>query len=551
MSMPVLPPTAASTMPSRVVGTWTTGTPRSHEAAAKPARSVVAPPPTPTIASPRVMPSRAKRDQSPASTSTRLAASPSGTGSACAAYPARSSTPHTGRAISGSPSACTTATVVTLPPRNPGSSPSTPVPTTTSYGPSPPTRIRPTLTAHPARPSARSTGLPAQCSPDLRRRERFDDLFDDVAGVAVVGGDGDRREALVDGRTLGHQLAQPAARVEHKQRPGRRQADPLDRVRQPDAQVDHRVPGQQPLGVGSEDGAAAEGQHPVVLGQCQPDRRALQLAKARLAIVDEDLADRLARGRLDVGVGVAEVRPEPVGEGAADRRLPRAGRPDQYRLGSRHLITSAERYPCRLRAVSSTESPPNLASAASASTSATMASATTPAAGTAVTSLRWLIALAGSPVRTSTVSRARGTVEIGFIAARTRTGSPVVMPPSMPPARWLRRRMPPPGPRSISSCAMEPRVRAVVKPSPTSTPLIAWMPISAAASRESSRRSQWTWLPRPGGTPYASTSTTPPSVSPALLSSSMCATIFALASTSKQRTGSASIRARSAGAGNA
>src|SRR5215472_2546689 len=64
-----------------------------------------------------------------------------------------------------------------------------------------------------------------------------------------------------------------------------------------------------------------------------------------------------------------------------------------------------------------------------------MASATTPAAGTAVTSLRWLIALAGSPVRTSTVASARGTVEIGFIAARSRMGSPVLMPPSIPPAR--------------------------------------------------------------------------------------------------------------------
>ena len=31
--MPVLPPTAASTIASRVVGTWTTGTPRSQLAA--------------------------------------------------------------------------------------------------------------------------------------------------------------------------------------------------------------------------------------------------------------------------------------------------------------------------------------------------------------------------------------------------------------------------------------------------------------------------------------------------------------------------------------
>ena len=52
--MPVLPPTAASTMPSSVVGICTTRTPRSQVAAAKPARSVVAPPPRPTTASVRV-----------------------------------------------------------------------------------------------------------------------------------------------------------------------------------------------------------------------------------------------------------------------------------------------------------------------------------------------------------------------------------------------------------------------------------------------------------------------------------------------------------------
>ena len=132
--------------------------------------------------------------------------------------------------------------------------------------------------------------------------------------------------------------------------------------------------------------------------------------------------------------------------------------------------------------------------------SATMASATTPAAGTAVTSLRWLMALAASPVATSTVASARGTVEIGFIATRTRSGSPVLMPPSTPPARLVRRRIPP-SPASISSWACDPRRRAVAKPSPTSTPFIAWMLISAAARRASRRRSQCTWLPRPGGTP--------------------------------------------------
>jgi len=76
--MPVLPPTAASTMPSTVVGTETYRTPRSQVAATKPARSVVAPPPTPTTASERVNPAPASRSQQRSSTDAVFAASPSG-----------------------------------------------------------------------------------------------------------------------------------------------------------------------------------------------------------------------------------------------------------------------------------------------------------------------------------------------------------------------------------------------------------------------------------------------------------------------------------------
>ena len=75
-----------------------------------------------------------------------------------------------------------------------------------------------------------------------------------------------------------------------------------------------------------------------------------------------------------------------------------------------------------LARVSVSESPPNFSSAARATTRATIVSTTTPAAGTAHTSERWWIATASSPVAMSTVASARGTVEIGFIAARTRSG---------------------------------------------------------------------------------------------------------------------------------
>ena len=132
-----------------------------------------------------------------------------------------------------------------------------------------------------------------------------------------------------------------------------------------------------------------------------------------------------------------------------------------------------------------------------------MVSATTPAAGTAVTSVRSLNETVDSLVSMSTVlSTGRLRVDSGFMAARRTMSPPVDMPPSIPPARvvsaevglrlrpsgWRR------GPR-------EPRWAAVSNPSPKPTPLTAWMLQMAWASRPSSRRSQWTWLPSPTGTP--------------------------------------------------
>ena len=76
--------------------------------------------------------------------------------------------------------------------------------------------------------------------------------------------------------------------------------------------------------------------------------------------------------------------------------------------------------------ISATESPPNFSSSASASTSATIASATTPAGGHRA-DVRALVD-APWPARRWRCRRsrsARGTVEIGFIAARTRSTSPV------------------------------------------------------------------------------------------------------------------------------
>ena len=119
-------------MPSRVVGTSTTGTPRSQVAAANPARSVAAPPPIPTTQSDLVTFEAASHDQSRARTSTFLAASPLGTSVAATVKPASARARQAGRAIAPRLSSAMTATVSAFLPTRSGSAPRTPAPTTTS-----------------------------------------------------------------------------------------------------------------------------------------------------------------------------------------------------------------------------------------------------------------------------------------------------------------------------------------------------------------------------------------------------------------------------------
>ncbi len=119
------------------------------------------------------------------------------------------------------------------------------------------------------------------------------------------------------------------------------------------------------------------------------------------------------------------------------------------------------------------------------------------------------------------------------------------MPPVRPPAlfeRWIH--APLASRPSITSWTSEPSRRVCSKPSPSSTPFTLWMLMTAAATAPSSRRSQWTWLPRPIGSPWATTSKTPPTVFPRARASSIRATIRASASGSGQRSGLASVSAR-------
>jgi hypothetical protein len=97
---------------------------------------------------------------------------------------------------------------------------------------------------------------------------------------------------------------------------------------------------------------------------------------------------------------------------------------------------------------------------------------------------------------------------------------------------------------SITSMTAEPNRRVCSNPSPNSTPFTMGMLITAPARAASSRRSHWTWLPSPIGTPVATISTTPPAVSPALRASSMRAIIRSSAAASGQRSGLASVSSR-------
>ena len=162
------------------------------------------------------------------------------------------------------------------------------------------------------------------------------------------------------------------------------------------------------------------------------------------------------------------------------------------------------------------ESPRNFSSAASARTSATMASGHDAGRGHGED----VRARLGGPPRSSpravsTVRSARGMPDIGFMAGRGRAHLTVVISPSVPSAAVRG-----PGDAGLARldlvdgrgcCVTAPRRLCCS----TSTPLIAWTPIRARASRASRRRSEVDMLPETRR--RASTAqplTTPPKVSP-------------------------------------
>src|SRR5688572_9447979 len=237
--MPVLPPTAASTMPSRLVGTMATRTPRSQVAATKPARSVVAPPPRPTTPSERVKPALPRIDQHRSATATLFAASASGTSMRTGSRPAsvsRCDSRSAGLIMVGG---CSSATRCTSGPSKAGTSASSPRPTSTWYGRSAATVIR-------AGSAMGGMGI----------HDHLDDLGRDL----VVGVDHLGCYLGVQCRSLVEQLQQLPADIAQQQRPSSVEPDPLHGLAQTDPQPHHPLSTQCRPGGGGQHRTAAERQ---------------------------------------------------------------------------------------------------------------------------------------------------------------------------------------------------------------------------------------------------------------------------------------------------
>src|SRR5258706_6823622 len=166
---------------------------------------------------------------------------------------------------------------------------------------------------------------------------------------------------------------------------------------------------------------------------------AFHLPKRLFAFLGEDHGDRLSFFADQHVVDVDESRVQQLGDHATDRALAGARQSDKHNVPFHDAASlgvrarTCARYPSTLRFVSLSASPPNFSSRASVSTIAIIASAMTPIAGTAVTSERSDCGCAGLPVLRATVLSGDIRVEIGVIATRTTSGSPVLKPPPAAP----------------------------------------------------------------------------------------------------------------------
>ena len=312
----------------------------------------------------------------------------------------------------------------------------------------------------------------------------------------------ERRHRLVDRGALVEQRLDPAADVAEQQRPGGAQPDPLDRVGRARPGGRPPVAGQQRRG--------CRGRAPLPR-PARARRRAWPARRRRPRAPARGSAPRRSRRRCRRSlrpsaastscVGVAHVDAPALGEQPATVVLPAPIGPTSTDPRSGQAVTGTSGCPGSSRRCAGspgTESPPNFSSDRLGQHQRDHRLGDD-AGGRAPRRRRSAGGGRRSPRRWP---RRRSAAP----AARWRSASSRRAPAA--PRRWsCRPRCRRSGrwcggcPRrsaTISSCACEPGVAASANPSPTSTPLIAWMPISAPASRESRRRSQCTCEPRPG-----------------------------------------------------
>ena len=91
-----------------------------------------------------------------------------------------------------------------------------------------------------------------------------------------------------------------------------------------------------------QDGSAAERDDTVAVGECPVDRVSFEYPEVGLTVVDEDVGYGLPRVRLHLRIGVDQRDAERRGDQRADRRLARAGRPDEDD-NRRHVTTRVSR----------------------------------------------------------------------------------------------------------------------------------------------------------------------------------------------------------------
>jgi hypothetical protein len=84
------------------------------------------------------------------------------------------------------------------------------------------------------------------------------------------------------------------------------------------------VPQKRLPDVCAQDGACTKGQDTLMLGQPFGDRLSLKRPEVGFTTLDEEIGDRLARGRLDVVVGVAKTHLPSTSKSSSNGRLPRA-----------------------------------------------------------------------------------------------------------------------------------------------------------------------------------------------------------------------------------